>query len=85
MYLYLCAGGRGLPHLLCAGKIVELSPAEIESGEVRIPLADAGFTTYVCTRIVLQVNGETYTAYGKGCLCGALQAVTDKTLDQLAR
>ena len=66
-------------------KFVELSPAEIESGEVRIPLADTGFTTYVCTRILLQVNGETYTAYGKGCLCGALQAVTDKTLDQLAR
>ncbi|MEI3416020.1 MAG: hypothetical protein V8Q43_00320 [Christensenellaceae bacterium] len=52
---------------------------------MRIPLADAGFITYVCTKIALQVNGETYTAYGKGYLCGALQAVTDKTLDQLAR
>lgn len=64
-------------------QFVELSAEQLSDGEIRIPLDQSGLMTYICTKIIIEIDGKSYTTYGKGCLCGALQTITDETLDML--
>lgn len=64
-------------------QFMELSAEQLSDGEILIPLDQSGLMTYICTKIVVEIDGQSYTTYGKGCLCGALQSITDETLDAL--